>query len=216
MPVRVLAAGDGGLGRTEAYAGLPRVREAAPAVRISQSLSGDRTATVLALDTAHASNAVLMRPDLTSGHSARALLAGLGPRGSMAGSEIPAGTRTLTLRAGIRGTGPRTTADVTATVEDRYGIPYEEPLGQLPTDGRQYALTADVSASPGPLTLTGLQLDLPQPGDHSSRHRLTVGALSATDARGTVRPLSLPTAWKGGGPPQASRTARAPTRRCRR
>ncbi|MFJ8139212.1 FtsX-like permease family protein [Streptomyces sp. NPDC096013] len=197
VPVRVLAAGEGGLGRTETYAGLPRVREAAPAVRTSQSLSGDRTATVLALDTAHASDAVLMRGDLTSGHSADALLAGLGPRGSTAGSEIPAGTTTLTLRAGIRGTGPRTTADVTATVEDRYGTPYQEPLGQLPTDGRQYDLTADVSASPGPLTLTGLQLDLPQPGERSSRHRLTVSGVSATDARGTVRPLPLPTAWKG-------------------
>ncbi|MFD4877543.1 FtsX-like permease family protein [Streptomyces sp. NPDC058420] len=197
VPVRVLAAGDGGLGRTEAYAGLPRVREAAPAVRASQSLSGDRTATVLALDTAHASDAVLMRPDLTPGHSAGALLAGLGPRGGTVGSQIPAGTTTLTLRAAIRGTGPKTTADVTATVEDRYGIPYQEPLGQLPTDGRQYDLTADVSASPGPLTLTGLQLDLPQPGERSSRHRLTVSELSATDARGAVRPLPLPTAWKG-------------------
>ncbi|MFJ4631266.1 FtsX-like permease family protein [Streptomyces sp. NPDC088847] len=209
VPVRVLAAGDGGLGRTEAYAGLPRVQEAAPALRTSQSLSGDRTATVLALDTAHASDAVLLRPDLTSGHSAGALLAGLGPRGSTVGSEIPAGTTTLTLRAAIRGTGPKTTADVTATVEDRYGVPYEEPLGQLPTDGRQYDLTADVSASPGALTLTGLQLDLPQPGDHSSQHRLTVSALSATDTRGAVRPLPLPTAWKGRATPSESYGARS-------
>ncbi|MFJ2890851.1 FtsX-like permease family protein [Streptomyces sp. NPDC087305] len=209
VPVRVLAAGDGGLGRTEAYAGLPRVREAAPAVRTSQSLSGDRTATVLALDTAHASDAVLLRPDLTSAHSAGALLAGLGPRGNTLGSQIPAGTTTLTLRAAIRGTGPKTTADVTATVEDRYGVPYEEPLGQLPTDGRQYDLTADVSASPGPLTLTGLQLDLPQPGEHSSRHRLTVSALSATDAGGTVRPLPLPTAWKGRATPSESYGSRS-------
>ncbi|WP_405993244.1 FtsX-like permease family protein [Streptomyces sp. NBC_00986] len=195
VPVRVLAAGDGGLGRTETYADLPHVREAAPAVRTTLSLSGDRTATVLALDTAHASDAVLIRQDLTSGHPAGPLLAGLGPKGRTGGTEIPAGTAGLTVRAGIGGTGPRTTAAVTATVEDRYGTPYEEPLGQLPTDGRQYDLKLDVSASPGPLTLTGLQLDLPQPGEHSSRHRLTVSGLTATDARGKVRPLPLPAAW---------------------
>ncbi|WP_416961800.1 FtsX-like permease family protein [Streptomyces sp. Agncl-13] len=197
VPVRVLATGEGGLGRTETYANLPRVREAAPAVRTSQSLSGDRTATVLALDTAHVSDAVLMRQDLASGRPVGPLLAGLGPRGTTAGTEIPAGTTEFTLRAGIGGTGPRTTVEVTATVEDRYGTPYQEPLGQLPTDGRQYDLKADVSASPGPLIITGLQLDMPQPGEHSSRHRLTVSGVSATDAGGKVRPLRLPAAWTG-------------------
>ncbi|MYR63843.1 hypothetical protein GTY54_49150, partial [Streptomyces sp. SID625] len=63
-PVRVMGAGEGGLGRTEQYAAVPHVRSAAPAVRSSLPLSGDRTATALALDTATASGAVLMRPDL--------------------------------------------------------------------------------------------------------------------------------------------------------
>nr|WSY54869.1 ABC transporter permease [Streptomyces sp. NBC_00886] len=197
VPVRVLAAGDGGLGRTETYAGLPHVREAAPAVRTSQSLSGDRTATVLALDTTHASDAVLIRQDLTSGRPAGPLLAGLAPKGSTAGTEIPAGTAQLTMRAGIRGTGPETTVDVTATVEDRYGTPYQEPLGQLPTDGRSYDLKLDLSASPGPLTLTALQLDMDQPGDRASQHRLTVSELSATDTEGKVRRLTLPADWTG-------------------
>ncbi|WOX09750.1 ABC transporter permease [Streptomyces sp. N50] len=197
VPVRVLAAGDGGLGRTETYADLPRVREAAPAVRTSLSLSGDRTATVLALDTARASDAVLIRGDLTSGHPAGPLLAGLAPKGTTAGAHIPSGTALLTMRAGIRSTGPETTVDVTATVEDRYGTPYEEPLGQLPTDGRSYDLTLALSPTLGPLTLTGLQLDLPQPGDHAAQQRLTVSELSATDAEGKVRRLTLPTAWTG-------------------
>ncbi|WP_043669635.1 ABC transporter permease [Streptomyces xylophagus] len=197
VPVRVLATGDGGLGRTETYANLPHVREAAPAVRTSQSLSGDRTATVLALDTAHASDAVLVRRDLTAGRPAGPLLAGLAPKGSVKGAQIPAGTAQLTMRAGIRSTGPETTVDVTATIEDRYGTPYQEPLGQLPTDGRQYDLKLDVSASPGPLTLTGLQLDMPQPGNHASQHHLTVSELSATDPAGKVRRLTLPAAWTG-------------------
>ncbi|WP_033284566.1 ABC transporter permease [Streptomyces sp. NRRL F-525] len=197
VPVRVLAAGDGGLGRTETYADLPRVREAAPAVRTSLSLSGDRTATVLALDTARASDAVLIRGDLTSGHPAGPLLAGLAPKGTTAGSQIPAGTALLKMRAGIRSTGPRMAVDVTATVEDRYGTPYEEPLGQLPTDGRSYDLTLALSPALGPLTFTGLQLDLPQPGERAAQQRLTVSELSATDARGKVRRLTLPAAWTG-------------------
>ncbi|MFD4560131.1 FtsX-like permease family protein [Streptomyces sp. NPDC058469] len=197
VPVRVLAAGDGGLGRTETYADLPRVREAAPAVRTSLSLSGDRTATVLALDTAHASDAVLIRRDLTSGHPAGPLLAGLAPKGSTAGTEIPAGTARLTMRAGIHSTGPETTVVVTATVEDRYGTPYQEPLGQLPTDGRSYDLTLDLPTTLGPLTFTGLQLDLPQPGERAAQQRLTVSELNATDAQGKVRRLTLPTTWTG-------------------
>ncbi|MYX39823.1 hypothetical protein GTW59_01705, partial [Streptomyces sp. SID89] len=53
-PVRVLAAGDGELGRTDRYAALDHVRSAAPAARTTLALSGGRSATVLALDTAHA------------------------------------------------------------------------------------------------------------------------------------------------------------------
>jgi hypothetical protein len=194
VPVRVLGVGDAGPGRTETYADLPHVRAAAPAVRTTLPLSGDRTATVLALDTAHASDAVLMRRDLTSGPAGR-LLAGLAPHGSAAGARVPAGTVRLTLTAALRSSGPETTVDVTATVADRFGTPYRTPLGQLPTDGARHALSLDLSAVPGPLTLTGLQLDMPQPGNKADRHRLTVGGLSATDAGGKERPLRLPTSW---------------------
>ncbi|MGW7527748.1 FtsX-like permease family protein [Streptomyces sp. NPDC054783] len=98
VPVRVLSAGEGGLGRTDLYARLPHVREAAPAVRVSQPLSGDRTATVLALETGHAADAVLMRPDLADA-PVRPLLAGLAPHGSLAGARVPAGTARLGLTA---------------------------------------------------------------------------------------------------------------------
>ncbi|MYS40301.1 hypothetical protein GTY23_03330, partial [Streptomyces sp. SID5998] len=65
-PVRVLAAGDGELGRTDRYAALDHVRSAAPAARTTLALSGGRSATVLALDTAHAAGSVLLRGDLAA------------------------------------------------------------------------------------------------------------------------------------------------------
>ncbi|MGW5124815.1 FtsX-like permease family protein [Streptomyces sp. NPDC004069] len=194
-PVRVLAAGEGELGRTEQYAALPHVRAAAPAVRTTQPLSGDRTATVLALDTANAGDTMLMRPDLAS-EPVRPLLAGLAPKSPTAGLKVPAGTARLRLTAGIRGAGAGRSADVAATVEDRHGVPYRLPLGALPADGRPHPLDLDLPATAGPLVLTGLDLTLPQPVDHAELHRLTLSEATATGADGAQRRLSLPTTWK--------------------
>ncbi|MEV6111273.1 ABC transporter permease [Streptomyces sp. NPDC052109] len=195
VPVRVVSAGEGGLGRTDLYARLPHVREAAPAVRVSQPLSGDRTATVLALDTGHAADAVLMRPDLAD-VPVRPLLAGLAPHGSPAGTRVPAGTARLRLAATLRSSaGPGVVTDVTVTLTDRYGVPYQLPFGQLPADGRPHPLSLDVTATPGPLTLTGLRLDMNQPGK-PAEHRLALGELTATGTDGTAHRLALPTRWK--------------------
>ncbi|WP_225821393.1 FtsX-like permease family protein [Streptomyces naphthomycinicus] len=193
--VRVTAAGEGGFGRTDLYAGLPRVRAAAPAVRGDQPLSGDRTATVLALDTAHAADAVLMRPDLAD-EPVRPLLARLAPRGAPAGTRVPADTTRLRLTARLRSsTGPGTTTAVTVTLADRYGVPYQLPLGQLPADGRPHTLTLGLEAPSGPATLTGLRLDLTQPAGRAERHRLVVDALTASAADGTPHRLALPARW---------------------
>ncbi|WP_217240346.1 ABC transporter permease [Streptomyces sp. AC555_RSS877] len=194
--VRILAAGEGGLGRTDEYAAVPRVRQAAPAVRTELSLSGNRTATVLALDTAHAKSALLLRPDLAS-EPVRPLLAGLGPKGTSAGAKVPADTDRLRLTATLRSSaGPGTTADVTVTLQDRYGTPYQLPAGELPSDGRGHTLELDVPS--GPLTLTGVELVMPQPVDHAERHRFALDELTAVDPEGAVRRLPLPTAWKAG------------------
>ncbi|MFJ3302423.1 FtsX-like permease family protein [Streptomyces sp. NPDC086549] len=215
VPVRVQAAGEGGLGRTDTYAALPHVQEAAPAVRTEQLLSGDRTATVLALDTAHAADAVLMRRDLAP-EPVRPMLARLTPKGAPAGTRVPAGTARLRLTAGIRSsTGPGTTADVTMTLEDSYGVPYELPLGQLPADGRTHALSLDLASSPGPATLTGLRLDMPQPAERAEHHRFTVSELTATDAGGKVRRLALPASWTAAtqtGGNASANAATVPTR----
>lgn len=192
--VRVLTSGRGGVGRTDVYADLPHVDGVAPAVRSTVLLSGSRTATVLALNTAEAAGAVRVRRDLTDGP----LLAGLAPRGAPAGVEVPAGTARLTLTAALHSTMPGPGADVTLTVRDRYGTSYEIPSGHLAADGRPHRLTPDLGGARGPLALTGLELGVTQPIGRAHRHRLVLGALTATAADGGVRRLTLPTRWATG------------------
>ncbi|MEU6526647.1 ABC transporter permease [Streptomyces sp. NPDC046924] len=205
--VRVLGAGKSEPGSTGAYAAVPGVEAVAPAYRASVPLSGDRTATVLALDTGRAADTVLMRSDLAP-EPAGPLLEGLAPKGGTAGVRIPEGTARLTLTARIRGAGPGTTADVGATLTDPYGIPYRLGLGRLRADGRPHPLTLDLTSvaeappgepgrpgRPGDLTLTGLRLDLAQPVGKTENHRFTLTGLTATDTDGRARPLALPTDW---------------------
>ncbi|GEK00952.1 ABC transporter permease [Streptomyces sp. 1-11] len=194
-PVRVLDSGQGGLGRTEVYASLPHVRGAVAAVRGEQGLSGDRTATVLALDTAHAADALLMRPDLAD-EPARSLLAGLTPEDSPVGARVPARTARLRLTASLRSSaGPGTTAEVTVLLEDGAGVSYPLRAGLLPADGRPHTLELGLGSAAGPALLTGLQLDMTQPAGHAERHLLTVRDLTAEGADGTRRPLTLPASW---------------------
>ncbi|MFI6059725.1 FtsX-like permease family protein [Streptomyces sp. NPDC051286] len=215
-PVRVLGAGGGELGRTQEYAAVPHVREAVPAARKTLSMSGGRTATVLALDTAHAADTVLLRPDLAPAPIKR-LLAGLGPSGESAGARVPAGatrlTLTATLLSSVRGT--ESAATVTQTLEDDHGVPYLLPSGDLPADGRPHTLSIELPSHHGPLTLTGVQLVLPMPSYHAEEHTLTLDALTATTAAGTAQRVPLPASWTaasdtGGQGPDGPRTS--PTR----
>ncbi|MDG9716788.1 FtsX-like permease family protein [Streptomyces sp. DH24] len=194
-PVRVMGTGESELGRTQAYAAVPHVEEVAPAVRTTLPMSAGRTATVLALDTAHAADTLLMRGDLAPG-GAGPLLSALRPTGGAAGVRVPAGTERLRLTAALRGAGPGTTAEVRAILRDAYGTPYKPVFGQLTADGRTHALTLELGAAgtdPGPLTLTAFQLDLPQPTDRAERHRFVVGELTADGAR-----LAFPAGWTFG------------------
>ncbi|MET8580899.1 ABC transporter permease [Streptomyces collinus] len=214
-PVRVLDAGRGGLGRTEAYAALPHVRGAVPALRGEQGLSGDRTATVLAVDTAHAADTLLMRPDLAD-EPARSLLAGLTPKDSTTGARVPARTARLRLTASLHSsTGPGTTAAVTVQLEDGTGASYQVQTGLLPADGRPHPLVVDLGSATGPALLTGVQLDMTQPAGRAEQHRLTLRDLTAEGSDGTRHPLTLPASWTtavhtGGAAVSSARTA--PTR----
>ncbi|MEH0604219.1 ABC transporter permease [Streptomyces scabiei] len=188
--LRVLTSGSGGVGRTDVYADLPHVDAVAPAFRGTVPLSGSRNATVLAVNTTEA-HVVRARHDLTDGP----LFAGLAPRGAPAGVEVPEGTTRLTLTATLHSTGRGPGADVTLTVRDRHGTTYEIPSGSLAADGRPHRLTPDLNGARGPLTLTGLTLGTPQPTDRADRHRLVLGALTATARDGDDRRLSLPAKW---------------------
>ncbi|MFB7594357.1 FtsX-like permease family protein [Streptomyces sp. NPDC056160] len=195
-PVRVMGAGEGGLGRSEQYAAVPHVEAAAPAVRTSLPMSADRTGTVLALDTTSAAGSVLLRGDLAP-QPVRPLLAGLAPKGAAAGVQVPAGTARLRLTAAVRSSAaehPATPVDLAVTLQDRYGVPYRKALPPLPADGRARPLDVDLPPAAGPLTLTGLDLSVPQPVDRAAEHRLTLLAVEA-DGGGAARQLTLPTAW---------------------
>ncbi|MFE0822838.1 FtsX-like permease family protein [Streptomyces sp. NPDC058847] len=215
-PVRVTAPAESVPGRTDRYAAVPGVAEVAPAARTTVSLSGDRTATVLALDTSRAADTVLLRSDLAD-EPPPELLSGLAPGQVSAGAPVPAGTATLSLAATLSGRavgtppgGPGDTgaavpgsgrspagmaADVTVTVEDRWGTPYGLRAGRLAADGREHVLTMEVSA--GPLTLTGVELVMTRPAGDGERHRLTVREVTATSADGTARQVRLPGDWTG-------------------
>ncbi|MFA3872404.1 FtsX-like permease family protein [Streptomyces sp. MMCC 100] len=209
-PIRVRASGTAGPDRTDRIAGVAGVRQVAPAARSEVSLSGDRTATVLALDTAHAADTMLIRPDLAGG-SPHGLLSGMAPVKPSNGAEIPAGTTrlaltaTLTVPSGSAPSADARSADVTVTVEDRWGTPYRLGAGSLAADGREHTLGLDVTA--GPLTLTGVEFTVVQPTGRGEEHRLTVRQVTAGAADGTVRPVPLPDAWTAGSEPSSPSVA---------
>ncbi|MFF4670715.1 FtsX-like permease family protein [Streptomyces sp. NPDC001279] len=214
-PVRVLGTDGGELGRTQDYAAVPHVREAVPTARTTLPLSGRRTATVLALDTARAADTVLLRPDLAPAPMKR-LLAGMGP-GESAGARVPAGATRLTLTATLAGSarGTKSTATVTQTLEDEHGVPYPLPSGELPADGRPHPLSVELPSNHGPLTLTGVELVLPVPPLRAEQQTLTLDALTATTAAGTERRVPLPASWtaaSGTHGPGSSGSKTAPTR----
>ncbi|WP_432167854.1 FtsX-like permease family protein [Streptomyces sp. bgisy031] len=216
--IRVLAPG-GGLGQAGVYAAAPGVRDAAPALRTTMPLPGSREATLLALDSAHATDRLMLRDDL-SAKSPSQLLSSLRPGGDgrSPGVVLPADAvgASLTLRlstparpheaspSDVRGT-------VTATVEDRYGVPYQVFLDDLPADGRAHRLTMDLGGEGSsssdrpatPLTLTGLALDINQSVTETVKHRLTFEGLRAVNAAGAQQSLKPGTRWqafvRGGG-----------------
>ncbi|MFE5668334.1 FtsX-like permease family protein [Streptomyces niveus] len=223
--LRVPANRPGDPGQAGIYAALPGVRAAAPAHRATSELSADRTATVLALDTAQADELMLLRDDLSepSGDDGAARLLNAvqpstTPKTSRVGVLLPEDTQQLRVtlrltdtsaRGGVSPTG--SAPFTTVLVEDRYGIGYRLPAGEMPVDGRPHTVTLDLAgaadsargpgaagtplapAGPltpaGPLALTGLELESSAPQGGSETHRVDVEALKSLDADGAVRPV---------------------------
>ncbi|MCK8432389.1 FtsX-like permease family protein [Streptomyces sp. D2-8] len=213
--VRVLDYRPGGPGQTGLYAALPGALEAAPAHRATLSLSGDRRATVLALDTARAGDGMLLRGDLSEEPPEQLLrLLAPGATSEDRAVRLPDGTRRLALdaritdeRARAKGSPSGRAPLLTVVVEDRYGIAYRLGGGTVPVDGRAHRVTLDLDrtaagrrADPaGPLRLTGFQLDDTSPADRPERHRFTVERLLATGGDGSARTVPVPagTRWQG-------------------
>ncbi|MEU9569683.1 FtsX-like permease family protein [Streptomyces massasporeus] len=213
--VRVLDHRPGSPGQTGLYAALPGAVDAAPAHRATVSLSGDRRATVLALDTAHARDVMLLRDDLSEEPPARLLRALAPPAPDQDRAvRLPDDTRRIALDVRItdeRARTGRSPSDraplLTVVVEDRYGIAYRLGGGTVPVDGRVHRIALDLDATAagrraapaGPLRLTGLQLDDTSPADRPERHRFTVERLLATGADGSARTVPVPagTRWQG-------------------
>ncbi|MEV7284048.1 ABC transporter permease [Streptomyces sp. NPDC093252] len=194
-PVRVLGAGEAEPGRALAYAALPGVDSVAPGTRAEQSLSGGRTATVLALDTGAAAGSLLLRPDL-SPVPARPLLAPLAPKDRPTGAALPEGSTALRLTASLSGAESGTSTDVLVTVLDASGVPYDIRAGTLPADGRPHVLTADLTGAVGALRLTTVEWAVGQPIGRPDQHRFAVRDLAVTAADGTRRPVPLPERWR--------------------
>ncbi|MFI9582025.1 FtsX-like permease family protein [Streptomyces sp. NPDC052236] len=203
--VRMVGVGAGEPGRAGIYAALPGVRDAAPAHRDSMDLSGSGegagAATVLAVDTAHADEELLLRDDLSDGPPGKVLGAIAPPKAERPGLPLPASARRLALDLRLRTeanspSGRAPTA--TAVLEDRYGLSYRMVVGKLPADGRTRRFTLDLGLSAGPLALTGIWLD-DQPSARAGSHRLSVERLLSADARGTERPVAVPAGfgWQG-------------------
>ncbi|SCF65678.1 hypothetical protein GA0115280_105162 [Streptomyces sp. Cmuel-A718b] len=87
--VRLVGGHGSGPAAAGIYSGLDGVRQAAPAHRTTVEASGGRTAEVLALDTAHADEDMLMRSDLAGG-SPRRVFDAIAPKPAPApGSSSP-------------------------------------------------------------------------------------------------------------------------------
>ncbi|MEE1940806.1 ABC transporter permease [Streptomyces sp. TRM 70361] len=195
--------GQGGV-----YDGLAGVSAATPVVREQVLLAGNRTATLLAMDTGRAAAVVRLRGDLADRPGERLFAPLRTADRPPAGCVLPDGARRLLVTARLRaGEGPgagEPRERLRAVVRDRYGVPHTFLLGELPADGEPHVLEADLAAAAGPagvpagpLRLTRLTAGHPLP-EHPVDLRLTVTGLRAGTAGGGTVAVPVPpgTGWE--------------------
>lgn len=199
--VRLVGGHGSGPATAGAYSSLEGVRQAAPAYRTDVEVSGGRTAEVLALDTAHADERMLMRSDLADG-SPRQLFEAIAPeRAPRPGLVLPEDSTRLKLDLRITTESRKPSGDnlypdpdppvVTVLLEDRYGLPYRVLAGPVPVDGRPVPVSFPVSAAGG-LALTGIEVDGAAPSDYARKHRVSVTDVRVAAGPGAERPLPAP------------------------
>ncbi|MEU0690459.1 ABC transporter permease [Streptomyces uncialis] len=226
-PIRVLTSGAAQLGQAGRYEDTPGIEGAAPALRSSMQLSGGREATILALDMARGAGSTLIREDLGN------LTKDLKPNPGAGGTPIPKGTDELALDMRLRsvagpgdvpeGAEPDGPPKVSVVLEDRYGVTYRLPGGNLPADGDRHRIALDLTgaaaASAGraaePLTFVGLELGVQQPVGREEQHTLTLESLRASGAEGRDGPRGVPLGpdWLGSKETSEEGTVSGPEQR---
>ncbi|MFD0423045.1 FtsX-like permease family protein [Streptomyces parvus] len=181
--VRLVGGHGSGPATAGIYSGLDGVRQAAPAHRTTVEASGGRTAEILALDTAHADEGMLMRSDLAGG-SPRRVFDAIAPKPApRPGLVLPKDSTRVKLDLRITTVSPKPSGSavdpdahppvVTVLLEDRYGLPYRFLAGPVPVDGRPVPVSFAVSAAGG-LAVTGIEVDDNPPFGQAQKRRITV------------------------------------------
>ncbi|UZI31204.1 ABC transporter permease [Streptomyces sp. VB1] len=198
--VRIMGGHGSGPATAGSYSALEGVRQAAPAYRADVEVSGGRTAEVIALDTAHADERMLMRSDLADG-SPQELFEAIAPeRAPRPGLVLPEDSTRLKLDLRIttvsKPAGDSLYPDpdppvVTVLLEDRYGLPYRALAGPVPVDGRPVPVSFPVSAAGG-LAVIGIEVDAAAPSDYAREHRVSVSDVRVVAGSGAERPVPAP------------------------
>ncbi|MET9656963.1 ABC transporter permease, partial [Streptomyces sp. NPDC006510] len=197
--LRVLTGADDDPAKSGGYTRLPGVRDAAPAFRTTTELSGNRTASVLALDTAHASERMLIRGDLADRPRERLFAPIAPPKTARAGLVLPENSERLRFDVRITAVGAHARRGddpvLAVLLEDRYGLPYRVSAGAVPTDGKAHPFAFAVAAA-GDLAVTGFELNGNRPTGPGESYRLGVGALRTVTADGTERAVPVPEGFR--------------------
>ncbi|SFF49209.1 ABC-type antimicrobial peptide transport system, permease component [Actinacidiphila alni] len=202
-------------GQAGIYAKVPGITAAAPAARDELLLTEQRHATVLAIDTRQAADAMRFRSDLTDGRPVGDLLAPLrdGQQGASAetgGYTVPGDASAVEFTASLTALdgGGKPTAStfgpdhLIAILKDAKGVAYQFAIGDLPPDGAPHRLTLDLSsaegtaggAPAGPLRLMRIDVGYALYAKDES-HRLTIASARTIGPDGAATPLA---AEKGG------------------
>ncbi|MFJ9318420.1 FtsX-like permease family protein [Streptomyces globisporus] len=179
--VRLVGGHGSGPASAGIYSGLDGVRQAAPAHRTTVEASGGRTAEILALDTAHADEGMLMRSDLAGGSPRRVFDTIAPQRAPRPGLVLPKNSTRVTMNLRITTVSPKGSEAapgtsppvVTVLLEDRYGLPYRFLAGPVPVDGRPVPVSFAVSAAGG-LAVTGIEVDDEPPSGRAEKRRVAV------------------------------------------
>ncbi|MFE6918402.1 FtsX-like permease family protein, partial [Streptomyces rubiginosohelvolus] len=190
--VRLVGGHGSGPASAGIYSGLDGVRQAAPAHRTTVEASGGRTAEILALDTAHADEGMLMRSDLAGGSPRRVFDTIAPKRTPRPGLVLPKDSTRVRMDLRITTVSPKGSEAapgtsppvVTVLLEDRYGLPYRFLAGSVPVDGGPVPVSFAVSAAGG-LAVTGIEVDDEPPYGRAEKRRVTVSDVRVVTGSGS-------------------------------